>query len=382
MQRANLSRGGSGLFGSTVSKDDPRGKFWGSMALQSVLELNVDPEQAEPFLNSSAPSQDVATWSPLLILTAVAAMLGTALPAGYNMGILNAPQNIIIDFCNGSVLHTYGTAIEETPLNLLWSFVVSIFLIGGCVGALMGGPIANEFGRKKGLLINISLNVVGSVFFGTCTLAQSVELLLVGRFIVGLAAGMATSFMPLYISEITTPKTATVLGVLCPFGICLGIFIGQVLGMEVLLGTEEHWNILLAINAVPALASAAVWYFLPESPRFLFVLRHNSDAGIQELCRLRKKRAEELSDEIELLRRETTEAKKLGSSDESSEWTLRSIWATKNLRMRFVCVILLHAANQLCGINAVFYYSTSIFQSAGLGKEQAEYALLTAGKYL
>ena len=54
---------------------------------------------------------------------------------------------IIIDFCNGSVLHTYGTAIEETPLNLLWSFVVSIFLIGGCVGALMGGPIANEFGR-------------------------------------------------------------------------------------------------------------------------------------------------------------------------------------------------------------------------------------------
>ena len=47
------------------------------------------------------------------------------------------------------------------------------------------------------------------------------------------------------------------------------------------IGTEEHWNILLAITAVPALISAALWWFIPESPRYLFVLTHNGEAGIK-----------------------------------------------------------------------------------------------------
>ena len=98
--------------------------------------------------------------------------------------------------------------MEETPLNLLWSFVVSIFLIGGCFGAFMGGPIANKIGRckcffnyheltpriwidyrKNGLLFNVSLNLISAVLFGTCTMADSVEMLLIGRCIVGFAGG-------------------------------------------------------------------------------------------------------------------------------------------------------------------------------------------------
>lgn len=349
------------------------------MALQSVLALNVDPEQAEPFLSSPTSVKEGPTWTPLLIITAIATTLGTTFPAGYNMGILNAPQNIITVFCNESVFNSYGTVMEETPLNLLWSFVVSIFLIGGCFGALLGGPIANKIGRKNGLLFNLSLNLIAAVVFGTCTMAQSVEMLLIGRLIVGFAAGMSTSFMPLYMSEIGTPQTASILGILCPFGIVSGLFLGQILSMEIVLGTEEHWNILLAITAVPALISAALWWFIPESPRYLFVLTHNGEAGIKELCRLRQKSVKELDDEIELLRREITEMVKLGSADESIGWSIGSIWAAKELRTRFICVLVLHVVNQLTGINAVIFYSTSIFQSAGLSKEQAEFTLLGVG---
>ena len=87
----------------------------------------------------------------------------------------------------------------------------------------MGGPIANKIGRwdrfqcsftfsnlrwgnveplnwnagcrKNGLLFNLSLNVIGAVFFGTCTMAQSVEMLLIGRFIVGFASGCFLDYM-------------------------------------------------------------------------------------------------------------------------------------------------------------------------------------------
>lgn len=56
-------------------------------------------------------------------------------------------KQVIENFCNSSLLYRYGLEIEETPLELLWSFVVSIFLIGGGLGALFGGPIANGIGR-------------------------------------------------------------------------------------------------------------------------------------------------------------------------------------------------------------------------------------------
>lgn len=43
--------------------------------------------------------------------------------------------------------------------------------------------------RKNALLVNSSVNVIAAIFFGTCGIAQSVEMLLIGRFIVGIGAG-------------------------------------------------------------------------------------------------------------------------------------------------------------------------------------------------
>lgn len=80
--------------------------------------------------------------------------------------------------------------------------------------------------------------------------------------------------------------------------------------------------------------------------------------------------ASELEQEIIALRQE------LSGKDADSDgagWNLRTIWNTRNLRWPFLCVIVMHIGNQLSGINAVFYYSTDIFQSAGLDRKQAEY---------
>ena len=106
-------------------------------------------------------------------MTALATTVGTVIPCGYNIGILNSPQKvlpnwykalyycyffycsiltiyswqIIENFCNASLLDHYGVQVEKTPLELLWSAVVSIFLVGGGIGAVLGGPIADRLGR-------------------------------------------------------------------------------------------------------------------------------------------------------------------------------------------------------------------------------------------
>ena len=94
-----------------------------------------------------------------------------------------------MEFCNASILQAYGVSLEKQPLELLWSFVVSIFLIGAGIGAFLAGSLANRIGRRNAIFVNGILNVIGAIIFGFCILASSVELLLFGRLVVGLAGG-------------------------------------------------------------------------------------------------------------------------------------------------------------------------------------------------
>ncbi len=94
-----------------------------------------------------------------------------------------------MEFCNASILQSYGVSLEPQPLELLWSFVVSIFLIGAGIGAFLAGSLANRIGRRNAIFVNGILNVIGAIIFAFCILASSVELLLLGRLVVGLAGG-------------------------------------------------------------------------------------------------------------------------------------------------------------------------------------------------
>lgn len=60
----------------------------------------------------------------------------------------------------------------------------------------------------------------------------------------------------------------------------------------------------------------------------------------------------------------------------------RSIWSVisdSKLLLPVVLVVVLQGGQQLSGVNAVFYYSTQIFQSAGLSLSSAQWANLGAG---
>lgn len=52
---------------------------------------------------------------------------------------------------------------------------------------------------------------------------------------------------------------------------------------------------------------------------------------------------------------------------------------SSDLLLPLVLVVVLQAGQQLSGINAVFYYSSSVFQTAGLDPRQAQYATLGCG---
>jgi Sugar (and other) transporter. len=57
---------------------------------------------------------------------------------------------IIREFCNATVADRYGVSMGPSQLEILWSIIVSVFLVGGVTGSLSGGWVADRFGRYVG----------------------------------------------------------------------------------------------------------------------------------------------------------------------------------------------------------------------------------------
>lgn len=86
-------------------------------------------------------------WNRTLLLTGIATTIGSANVAGYNIGVINAPSQYIKEWANETVYRNYDVVLSEAGLDLLWSSIVSIFLVGGAIGSLGGSFVADRIGR-------------------------------------------------------------------------------------------------------------------------------------------------------------------------------------------------------------------------------------------
>lgn len=60
---------------------------------------------------------------------------------------MNSPADFIKDWCNQTIIDRYDKYLTHDQLETLWSTIISIFLVGGCVGSLFAATIADKFGR-------------------------------------------------------------------------------------------------------------------------------------------------------------------------------------------------------------------------------------------
>lgn len=135
---------------------------------------------------------------------------------------------MIKEFCRDSILINYGVHLTKMQLEIIWSTVVSSFLIGGMVGSLSGGWLADLRGRRGAVIIAKLLTLLAAILFVASKPSHLVALLLLGRLIAGLAGGLATSVVPMYLTELSPVALRGAMGVLCPIGLTIGVLIGQV----------------------------------------------------------------------------------------------------------------------------------------------------------
>lgn len=323
---------------------------------------------------------------------------------GYNTGVINAPGKNIENFMKDVYKDRYNEEVSDDYIKNLRSIAVSIFAIGGMLGGFSGGWMANRFGRKGGLLLNNVLGIAGGCLMGSTKISHSYEMLFLGRFIIGLncgnfpnnnnkkfgsnftifnrfsncfffpgivSPGLNTSLVPMYVSEIAPLNLRGGLGTVNQLAVTIGLLLSQVLGVEQILGTNDGWPVLLGLAICPAILQLLLLPICPESPRYLLITKQWEEEARRALRRLRASHSVE--EDIEEMR-----AEERAQQCESHISTMELI-CSPTLRAPLIIGIVMQLSQQLSGINAVFYYSTFLFTSAGLTEENAKFATIGIG---
>jgi len=344
--------------------------------------------------------------NPRIGFAIAAGALGSSFQHGYNTGVLNAPQDMITSWVKGYVCPDVvnktnlfiqnlpnGTAVNltaiaenitkvdpgwglaneacDTSCTLIWSWTVAIFCIGGMMGGTMCGFVSSRLGRKGGLLLNNVLVALGAALMGLAKYAGSYQMLIAGRLVIGINSGLNAGLAPMYLSEISPTALRGALGTVYQLIITLSILLSQVLGMNNVLGTEEGWPWLLAITAVPALFQLATLPFCPESPKYLLLDKDDEMAAESALSWLRG--TIEVHDEMDEMKQEQESMKLV------PKVTLKEMITNGSLRQPLIIAMMMMLAQQLSGINCAIFYSTDIFEKAGLNEQESQGATLGMG---
>ncbi|XP_022617106.1 solute carrier family 2, facilitated glucose transporter member 1-like [Seriola dumerili] len=303
-----------------------------------------------------------------LLMSVGTAVIGS-LQFGYNTGVINAPQKIIEAFINDTWSQRYEEPITKNSLTAIWSISVSIFSVGGIIGSFSVGLFVNSLGRKNSMLMANILSFIAAALMGFSKMGSSWEMLIIGRFVVGLYSGLSTGFVPMYVGEVSPTSLRGALGTLHQLGIVVGILIAQVFGIESIMGNESLWPLLLGFIFIPAVIQCVLLPLCPESPRFLLINKNEENKAKTVLKKLRG--TTDVSADMQEMKEESRQMMR------EKKVTIIELIQSPLYRQPLIVAIILQLSQQLSGINAIFYYSTKIFAKAGV--QQPIYATIGAG---
>ncbi|KAI3386553.1 hypothetical protein SNEBB_008167 [Seison nebaliae] len=299
------------------------------------------------------------------ILCVIAALIGCSFPFGYHISVVNVPQQVLEDWFNLTYAHTHpilnGTNyIPKSLLKTYWSIAVGIVPFGGIFGGCGSGLLADYFGRRGLMMLNNLPLIIGPLVISFAYYFRSFSMFFAGRFIVGVGVGIASGVAPLYLNEITVLSERGRVGMA---------------GLSFFLGRPQTWPYLMSFTIIPNIIQLLLFIKCPESPKYTISKLHNFSKAMKALQFIRG------TSSTTVVEKEVGEIKEadLHDRNESDSNKFMHIFKSKVMRSALFVCILLQLGQQYAGINAVNFYSTSIFTSAGLTENVAQFATIATG---
>ncbi|KAI1329702.1 putative MFS monosaccharide transporter [Xylariaceae sp. FL0255] len=288
---------------------------------------------------------------------ALSASIGTFL-FGFDTGIITT-----------TIAHESWIEYMRHPSTAVTGAVVAVYIAGEALGALLQILIADKLGRTRFMQLACIIVTIGVIIQ---TASVDIGMLLAGRAIAGSAVGMLSATVPIYLSEISAPKTRGLIagfsGIGIAFGTCISNWVGFAgsyapygpVQWRLPLGLQLPWGIILFI---------CLTTYMPKSPREL-VQKGRIEEARREFTKIRDDiPPHELAQEFALMKNQI-------EFEKSRELGFRDIF--RFYRHRALVTIGVQAMTSLTGVNVIQYYPASLFKSLGEGPKQI---LALAGAY-
>ncbi|KAF2803845.1 quinate permease [Mytilinidion resinicola] len=267
-----------------------------------------------------------------------------------------------------SFVGEFGFAeMSKDHLALTKANIVSVYQAGAFFGSIFAYATSFYLGRKKSLWIFVTVFILGAGLMLGANTARGLGLIIGGRVLAGIGVGGASNMVPIYISELAPPAVR---------GRLVGIYeagwqIGGLVGFWINYGISEHlapshtqWLIPFAVQLIPAglLLFGSMW--IRESPRWLLTKGRREEA-LKNLCWIRNLPA----DDLYLI--EEVAAIDAGLEYERIHvgpgfWKPFAALRQKEVLWRFFLGGMLFLFQNGSGINAINYYSPTVFKSIGV----------------
>jgi sugar porter (SP) family MFS transporter len=298
-------------------------------------------------MSSNPASSDAPGRVPLergAILPVILGALGFLL-FGYDTGVI------------AGALLFIRTEMGLTPTQV--GLVVSILLAGAALGAVVSGQLVERFGHRRLLM---SAGILFTIGAAMAALAVNVDMLILARFVLGLAVGAASTQVMLYLSEISPTRSRGALSTIGPLTGTTGILVSYIVGYMFSTGGEWRW--MFAVAIIPSLLLTFGILLAPDSPRWLahhgrveearrtLSLVYPPDQVDQELTHIVNK------------------ARLPGAG-------LGMLFTDRTLRIPLLIACSMAILQQVVGINTVVYYAPTILKNIGFDSSSA--ILTTSG---
>ncbi|MFE3852302.1 sugar porter family MFS transporter [Streptomyces griseorubiginosus] len=314
------------------------------------MDVRDDATQA-PTLEQDTPP---AVSRRLRVVTIVATFGG--LLFGYDTGVINGALPYMTD------------DLGLTPVTE--GMVTSSLLLGAALGAVAGGRLSDARGRRRTILTLAVLFFVGAL---ACTLAPTTAVMVLARFVLGLAVGGASVTVPVYLAEISPAERRGALVTRNELMIVSGQLLAFTSNAVIArVGGEAGgvWRWMLVLATIPAVVLWFGMLVMPESPRWLASQSRFSEAlEVLRQVRSRQRAEAELSEVSALAVKD--EREKLGGWQD-----MKSVpWVRKLMLVGFGIAIV----QQITGVNTIMYYGTQILEDAGFASDTALTANIANG---
>ena len=256
-------------------------------------------------------------------------------------GLLYGYDSVAISLALPSISNVFGLNAAERGL------VVSFLLFGALPSIVVFTALEKKIERRNVLIFGGIVFIIGSLL---CAFASNTTFLIVGRFILGIAAGIANMYGLIYLSELAPKHIRGLMSSLYQLSVNVGILVAYAVGAYNI--STDNWRWTLGLGVVPAAIFAIGMACSPQSPRWLI-----RDGQVEKARKvLNKVRTSE--EEVE------NEISDIQNSLKTQEAGLYELFHT--FRPVLVLLLILTVFQVFTGINAAVYYAPEIFHNLGL----------------